>query len=187
MGKISDISNGKILDYRNGLFEVVDFQHISPGKGSAFSRTRMKNLSTGKVLEVNFKDSDNFEIVSVQRRNMQYLYADTQGLAFMDNKTYEQVSVSADVAGDAVKFLNEGQEVVIVMDDQTALSVSLPKKVTMKVVKAPEAVKGDTASGNVQKDVELENGTMVRAPLFIKEGESIVINTETGDYVERAK
>ncbi|MAG11520.1 MAG: elongation factor P [Parcubacteria group bacterium] len=187
MAKIAEISNGRILDYRGGLYEVVEFQSISPGKGSAFCRTRMKHLETGKVLEVNFKDSDAFEVVTVQRKNMQYLYNDGSGLAFMDNKTYEQVSVPAAAVGNGVKFLKEGQEVVVVMDGERALSVSLPKKVTMKVAKAPDAVKGDSSGGNVTKDVELENGTIVKAPLFIKTGESIVVSTETGDYVERAK
>lgn len=185
MGKISDISNGAVIKFRDGLFQVVEFQHVSPGKGSSFVRTKMKNLETGKVLEFNFKDGDTVDVVRVERVNMQFLYGDQEGYTFMDMRTYEQVQVSKDAVGDEARFLHQGLEVMVVLYEGRALSVTLPKKVTMEVASAPDAVKGDSTSGNVLKDIELVNGAMVRGPLFIKDGDKIVINTETGEYCER--
>lgn len=187
MGKISDISNGTVIRFRDGLYQVVEFQHVSPGKGSSFVRTKMKHLETGKALEFNFKDGDSVEVVQVDRRGMQYLYGDAQYYTFMDMESYEQVQVPVAVVGDDGRFLLEGLQVMVVMHDGRALSVTLPKKITVKVVRAPDAVKGDSSGGNVTKDVELENGTIIRAPLFIKEGDEIMVNTETGTYSERAK
>lgn len=186
MAKISDISNSTVLNFRGGLYEVVDFQHVNPGKGSSFVRTRMKHLETGKVLDYNFKDGDTVDIVRVDRQNMQFLFGDGQQYTFMNMHTYEQIEVSADVVGDQASFLHEGLEVLVAMFEGRVLSVTLPKKVTIEVAKAPEAVKGDSSGGNVTKDVELVNGTIVKAPLFIKPGDKIVINTDTGDYSERS-
>lgn len=185
MGKMSDISNGAVIKFRDGLFQVVEFQHVSPGKGSSFVRTKMKSLETGKVLEFNFKDGDTVDVVRVDRTNMQFLYGDSEKYTFMDMHSYEQVEVPKDAVGDEGRFLHEGLEVMVVLYEGRVLSVALPKKVTMTVAKAPDAVKGDSSGGNVTKDVELENGTSVRAPLFIKDGDQIVINAETGEYCER--
>lgn len=187
MGKIADISKDVVIKFRGDLYIVSDFQHVNPGKGSSFVRTRLKSLGTGKVIDFNFKDGDSVDVVSVQRRKMQFLYSSGGDYTFMDNETFEQTQVPSSQVGDSAKFLKEGMEVWVVMHENAPRAVTMPKKVTLKVVRAPEAVKGDTSSGNVTKDVELETGATVRAPLFIKSGDEIVINTETGQYAERAK
>ena len=162
-----------------------DFQRVSPGKGSSFVRTRMKNLQTGKVVENNFKASDSLDFEEVQYRRMQYLFNDGHLYTFMDNTNYEQVSLSKDDIGDDVKYLKEGVECVIIMHEGNPLTIDLPKKITYTVKYTEPAVKGDTASGNVSKDAELDNGLMVRVPIFIGEGDEIIINTEDGGYAER--
>ncbi len=195
MSSPNDIKKGTVLRLSAGggsasggdgeLWLVVDFQRVSPGKGSSFVRTRIKNLRTGKIVENNFKSAESVDFEDVLYKKMQYLYGDGQLYTFMDNKTYEQIQLTAADIGDVIKFLKEGLEVTIVMHGETPLTVELPKKIPYKIVSAPPAVKGDTASGNVTKEVELDNGLKVRVPIFIKEGESVMVNTDTGEYTER--
>ncbi len=186
METTADISKDIVLKFKDDLFVVTEFQKISPGKGSAFVRTKLKNIRTGKVLENTFKDGEAIDIVEVEKKKMQYLYKDSHGYAFMDNVSYEQVTMSEDLVGDKAAFLKEGLEVVVVTHEGMPLNLELPKKIVFKVVEAAPGVKGDTASGNVTKEVTLENGTKIRTPLFIKEDDEVVINSETGYYVERA-
>lgn len=186
METTADISKDVVISFKNDLYVVTEFQKISPGKGSAFVRTKLKNIRTGKVLENTFKDGEAIDIVEVEKKRMQYLYKDAHGYAFMDNHTYEQVTMSEEMVGEKASFLKEGLEVMIVTHEGLPLNLELPKKITFKVVEAAPGVKGDTASGNVTKEVTLENGTKIRTPLFVKEGEEVVINSETGNYVERA-
>jgi len=185
MAKATDISKDVIICERDDLFAVVEFQHVSPGKGSAFTRARLKSLRTGKVLEQTFKDSDEVDIVDVERRKMQYLYTDASGATFMDNGNYQQVTVSREALGDRLAYLQEGREVSVLMHEQDPVTVEIPRKVSLKVVETVPGVRGDT-SGNVTKDAKLENGLSIKVPLFIKEGEMVIVNTETGEYVERA-
>ncbi len=186
MATTADISKDIVIRYKDDLYVVTEFQKISPGKGSAFVRTKLKNIRTGKVLESTFKDGEVMDIVEVEKKKMQYLYKDAHGFAFMDNATYEQVIVSEALMEGKDDFLKEGIDVMVVTHEGVPMNVELPKKVTLKVTQADPGVRGDTASGNVTKEVTLENGTKIRAPLFIKEGDSLVINTETGAYAERA-
>ncbi len=181
----NDIKKGSVIRYDGHLWVVNDFQRVSPGKGSSFVRTRMKNLQTGKVVENNFKSSDTLDFEDVQYRRMQYLFNDGHLYTFMDNTNYEQVSLSKDDIGDDVKYLKEGVECVIITHEGNPLTIDLPKKITYTVKYTEPAVKGDTASGNVTKDAELDNGLMVRVPIFIGEGDEIIINTEDGTYAER--
>ena len=185
MSSPNEIKKGVVINHEGQLHIVVDFQHVNPGKGAAFVRTKMKNLSNGKVIEITYKTSESIDLVSVQYTNMQYLYQDGGNYAFMNMDTYEQVGVDGDLIGDDARYLKEGLEVMVGLNDGQAVSIQLPKKIKYKVVEAPEAVKGDSAAGNVTKDIVLENGLVVKAPLFIKEGEYIMVNTETGDYTER--
>ena len=164
---------------------ITEVQFVSPGKGSAFVRTRLKNLKTGKVVEFTFKSGEKVEEANVTRQNMQYLYGDAKEAVFMNNQNYEQVSLPASVVGDEMKYLKEGMEAMIILLDGVPIALEIPKKIIFKVISAPPGVRGDTAS-NTFKEVILENNIVVRAPLFIKEGEKIVVNTETGEYVERA-
>ncbi len=185
MAKIADIAKDVFIIYHNDLCVIIEFQRVSPGKGSSFVRTKLKSIGSGKVLENNFKDGDDIEVVSVERRNMQYLYGGGDEYTFMDNTTFDQVSVNVNLLDGKERFLKEGIEATIMMYDGRPVGVQLPKKVTLKVVSAPEAVRGDT-SGNVQKEAELETGALIRVPLFINSGDTIIINTDTGDYGGRA-
>lgn len=187
MANTSDIRKGAVIHHNGGLYVVVEFQHINPGKGAAFTRTRMKDLGTGKVLEVTYKTSETLEIVSVQFTTMQYLYKNDNRYAFMNNTTYEQVEMDEDLIGDDAKYLKEGLEVIIGVYEERPVSIQLPKKIQYKVVEAPPAVRGDSAGGNVTKEIVLDNGLRIYAPIFIKDGEEILVNTETGEYSARAQ
>ncbi|MDD2758497.1 MAG: elongation factor P [Patescibacteria group bacterium] len=186
MASTSEIRKGVVIRQQNDLFVVVEFQHVNPGKGAAFVRTRMKSLATGKVIEITYKTVESVDIVSVDFMTMQYLYKTGDNYAFMNMQSYEQIEMNGDLAGDDAKYLKEGLEVIVGMYEGRPVSIQLPKKVQYKVVEAPPAVKGDSASGNVTKEVVLENGLHVAAPIFIKEGEEILVNTETGEYSARA-
>lgn len=181
----NEIKKGTVIKQNGDLWVVVDFQRVSPGKGSSFVRTKMKSISTGKVQDNVFKSAETVEFVDVAHKKMQYLYHDDTEATFMDSVSYEQIQMSTNDIGDDIKFLKEGLEVSIAMHGDTPIAVELPRKIQYKVTSAPPAVKGDTASGNVTKEVELENGMKAQAPIFIKEGETIVLNSETGEYVER--
>lgn len=185
MSSPNDIRKGTVLRHEGDLWIVVEFQRVSPGKGSSFVRTRIKNLKSGKVVEMNFKSAESLEFEDVQYKRMQYLFHDDQFYTFMDGQTYEQVQVAADQVGEDAKYLKDGMEVTVSMHGETPIAIELPKKVTYKIVRADPAVKGDTASGNVSKEVELDNGLKVRVPIFIKEGELVMVSTETGEYTER--
>ena len=186
MGSSNEIRKGVVIRHQNDLYVVVEFQHVNPGKGAAFTRTRMKNLGSGKVIENTYKTSETVDIVTVQFQTMQYLYQSGESYAFMNTSDYEQIEMDADLIGDDAKYLKEGLNVVVGIYEGRAVSIELPKKVKYKVVEAPPAVKGDSASGNVTKEIGLDNGLKIQAPIFIKEGEEILVNTETGLYSERA-
>ncbi len=167
------------------MWVTVDFQRVSPGKGSSFVRTKLKNLQTGKVQDQVFKSAENLTFEDVVFKSMQYLYHDDMNVTLMDSVSYEQVEIPVDTVGDDAKFLKEGLEVKVATHNDVPLALELPRKITYVVKSAPPAVKGDTASGNVTKEVELENGMKASVPIFIKEGEKVVINPETDSYVER--
>lgn len=174
------------IRYQGGVCVITDFQHVNPGKGSAFVKTKMKNVQTGKVLENTFKVGETVDVLSPDRSNMQYLYRDGSGYNFMDSSSFDQVTIDADVMGEKGIYLKEGQEAIVLSLDGKPLSVDIPKKLTFAVTEAEPAVKGDTASGNVRKEVILETGMKLQVPMFINQGDRVVVNTETGEYVERA-
>lgn len=186
MATTSDIRKGAVIKHNNDLYVVVEFQHVNPGKGAAFTRTRMKNIGNAKVIELTYKSGESLEIVSVQFQTMQYLYKSGENYAFMNTTSYEQIEMDGDLIGDEAKYLKEGIEVIIGIYEERPVSIQLPKKIQYKVVEAPPAVKGDSASGNVTKEIGLDNGLHIQAPIFIKEGEEILVNTETGQYSARA-
>jgi elongation factor P len=186
MATSADIKKDVVLNYNNQLYVVTDFTFVNPGKGSAFYRTKMKSIESGKVIEITFKSGETVDIADVEKRKMQYLFKDAEGYHFMDPASYEQVSVSEEMVGDKGIYLKDGIDALVVLHNEAAITIEVPRKVTLKVVQAEPAVKGDTASGNVTKEVVMENGLRVRAPMFIKEGELLIINTDTGEYVERA-
>lgn len=187
MASTSEIKKGIVLRDPQGLWLVVDFQHVNPGKGAAFVRTRMKNVQTGKVLETTFKTSESVDIVEIEHRRMQYLYHDATGYTFMDNGNYEQVTMADEDVGEQSQYLREGTDVNISTFEDRPVAIELPRKMSFKVTESMDASAGNTVSGgNMMKEVTLEGGIRVRVPLFIKQGEMIIVNTETAEYVERA-
>lgn len=181
----NDIKKGTVINRSGELWYVIDFQRVSPGKGSSFVRTRMKHLTSGKVKEENFKSSENLVFEDVQYKKMQYLYNDGNLYTFMDNQSYEQISIAASDIEEAVPYMKEGLEVKVVIHGSNALTIELPQKIQYAVAYTEPAVKGDTASGNVLKDAQMDNGLTVRVPSFINQGDEILVNTQSGEYSER--
>lgn len=181
----NDIKKGTVIKMDGQLYVVVEFQRVSPGKGSSFVRTRVKSLSSGKVVEQNFKSAETLEFEDVQYRNMQFIFTDGAMYTFMDTGTYEQVTLSSDMIGDDAKYLKEGLVVIITTHNEAPIAMELPRKIDYTIVETEPAVKGDTASGNVSKDAKMDNGLVVRVPIFVKQGETVRVNTESGEYVER--
>lgn len=181
----NDIKKGTVINQNGELNLVVDFQRVSPGKGSSFVRTKMKNLKSGKVQEVSFKSSETLTFEDVQYKKMQYLFTDGNLFTFMDTMSYEQIGLANADVGDDAKYLKEGLEVTVLMHGENPIGLQVPQKIEYTVTVTEPAVKGDTASGNVKKDAEMDNGLHVNVPIFINQGDNIVVNTESGDYVER--
>lgn len=185
MASPNEIKKGTVIKQDGDLWVVVEFQRVSPGKGSSFVRTKMKSLSSGKVNENSFKSAETLEFADVSHKNMQFIFGDGASYTFMDGRTYEQIMLDADMVGDDGKYLKEGLDVVVTMHDGNPIAVEIPKKIEYTVAETEPAVKGDTASGNVQKDAVTDSGLSIRVPIFVKVGDVVKINTETGDYVER--
>ena len=186
MGDTSDIRKGAVIRHQGDLYVVNTFQFVNPGKGSAFTKTKMKSISSGKGIEITYKSGETVDVVFVQRQNMQFLFKNGDFYSFMNQENYETSEVSADVVGEDGKYLKEGVEVVASLHEDNVVAIQLPKKIQYRVAQAPPAVKGDTASGNVTKVAVMDNGLEVNVPIFIKEGEEILVNTETGEYGGRA-
>ena len=186
MSTTADIKKDMVINFKDAPHMVVEFQHVNPGKGSAFVRTRLKNVQTGKVNEHTYKSGEEIDIIELDRANMQYLYKDADNYYFMDNRSFEQVGIPVTMVAEKGQYLKEGQEVSVYMHDTTPLTIDLPMKLKFKVTEAAPGVKGDTASGRVTKEATIETGAKVAVPLFVKEGDMIVVNTESGEYVERA-
>lgn len=186
MGDTTDIKKGAVIEHEGDLYIVTEFQFVNPGKGSAFTKTKMKSIATGKSIEITYKSGESVNTVQVQRQNMQYLYKNGDFYSFMNQATYETADVSADLLGDDAKYLKEGIEVIAMLHDDGVIGIELPKKIQYRVVDSPPAVKGDSSGGNVTKEAIMENGLKVNVPIFIKEGEEILVNTETGEYGGRA-
>lgn len=185
MASPNDIKKGTVINRSGELWVVVDFQRVSPGKGSSFVRTKMRHIKTGKVNEENIKASETLTFEEVSYKSMQYLYNDGVLYTFMDTVTYEQIPISrAEIEGE-IPYLKEGLDVRVMMHDDVALGIQLPQKIQYSVTYTEPAVKGDTASGNVYKEAELDNGLKVKVPAFINQGDEILINTESGQYTER--
>lgn len=185
MASPNDIRKGTVINLDNDLWVVVTFQRVSPGKGSSFVRTRMKSLSTGKVVENNFKSAESLTFEDVGFKKMQYIFGDENTLTFMDGQTYEQVAIGRDVVGDDAAYLKEGLDVTVIMHGDKAIAMELPLKIEYTIADTEPAVKGDTASGNVLKDATCDNGLKIRVPIFVGVGDTVRVATETGEYVER--
>lgn len=185
MINVNDIKNGMTIIIDNNIYQVIEFLHVKPGKGPAFMRTKLKNLRTGTILEKTFNTNVKFEKANISKMNMQYLYNTGDTYFFMNMETYEQVEISADQIGDDKNFLIENSVVEIIFFEGELLGMVLPEKVELKVTQTEPAVKGNTTN-NATKDAVLETGLNVKVPLFIEEGESIIVYTKDGKYASRA-
>lgn len=180
----SGFQKGMFILFRGEINQIVSFQHVNPGKGSAFIRTKLRNLKTGNSIEFTYKSGEQVDQVSVFVKELQYLYKDGSNFVFMDNSSYEQISLGDSLVGDFGKFLKEGEICQVYMHEDKGLGIKVPKKVKLRVTEADEAVKGNTVSG-AKKTVLLETGIKITVPLFIKTGDIISIDPESGEYVER--
>jgi elongation factor P len=188
MATTADFRNGLCIEYNNDLYTIVQFQHVKPGKGPAFVRTKLKSLTNGRVIENTFNAGVKISVTRVERRPYQFLYSDDIGYHFMHLETYEQISLETSMI-DNPDLLKEGQEVEIMYhaDTETPLSCDLPPFVIMEVTYTEPGVKGDTTSSTALKPATIETGTTVNVPIFINEGEKIKVDTRTKEYVERVK
>jgi len=186
MAIITEVKKGCVIKHQNDLYLVTDARFTNPGKGSPFVTAKMKSITSGKGTEMTYKAVDEINIVEVQKQKLQYLYKNGDFYSFMDNETYETHELEAEIVGEDGKYLKDGMEVYGSIFEGRVVAITIPPKVQYKVTEAAPAVKGNTASsGRLMKDVTLENGLVARVPIFIKEGETILINTDTGEYCER--
>lgn len=187
MADTSDFRNGLIIKFKHDLFTITEFQHVKPGKGGAFVRTTLKSLRTGRVLDNTFRSGESVDIVRVERRKYQYLFKEAVGFVVMDNETYEQITIPEELLGDQQKFMKEGIELEVLLDDKdTMISVEIPIFVQLKVVDTEPGFRGDTAT-NAMKPAKLETGATINVPLFVDIDEVLKVDTRTGQYVERVK
>ena len=179
-----DFRNGLTFEYDGNVYQVVEFQHVKPGKGAAFVRTKMKNVMTGAVVERTFNPTEKVEPARIERKDMEYLYEDSGLYYFMDQETYEQIPLGQEQLGDALKFVMENMVVKILSYKGNVFAVEPPTFVEMKVVETEPGVKGNTAT-NVTKPATVESGAIITVPMFVNEGDTIRIDTRTGEYMER--
>ncbi|HRI01446.1 MAG TPA: elongation factor P [Saprospiraceae bacterium] len=187
MANTSDIRNGMCIDYNNDIFVIVEFQHVKPGKGNAFVRTRLKSMTSGKVVENTWVAGHTLNEVRVERRKFQYLYKDESGYNFMNTETFDQISLPENMLENG-QFLKEGMEIEVIFhaEKDTPLTAEMPPHVILEVTYTEPGARGNTAT-NATKFATLETGAQVKVPLFIEQGEFLKIDTRTGDYLERAK
>lgn len=183
---MNDIKLGTIITLDGEPCTVTSTSHMQMGRGSAVLRTKVKNLLSGNTLERTFKDGDRVEEADLSRGKAQFMYREDDAFHFMDNESYEQFSLPVDQIGEISHFVAEGSDVDVLNFEGKPVSISLPAKVTLTVVEAPPGVRGDTAQGKVTKKAKTDTGLTVDVPLFVEQGTKIVVNTETGAYVERA-
>ena len=179
-----EFRNGKVFEMEGKYYQVVEFQHVKPGKGAAFVRTKMKNVVTGGVTETSFNPTAKFEEVAIERKNMEYSYNDGDLYYFMDQETYDMVPVSKDMLDDSFKFIKENTPVKLLSYKGKVFSVEIPNFIELEVTQTEPGVKGNTAT-NTLKPATVETGAEIRVPLFINEGDHIRIDTRTGEYMER--
>lgn len=184
--KAGNLKKGEFIKYQNEIWQVQKADFYSPGKGSALMKARIKNILSSKNIEYAFKSNEDVETIQVDSIEMQYLYKDAESLYFMDQRSYNQYTLPINVVGDTAQFLKEGENYYVFVHDEKPLTMRPPASVRLKVVETEDSVKGDTVSG-AKKQAKVETGVMVMVPLFVKVGDVITINPETGEYGERVK
>ena len=185
MISVNDFKTGLTISVDNGIWKVIDFQHVKPGKGSAFVRSKLKSLRTGAVQEYTFRSTAKVETADIQTKSMQYLYNDGSSYVFMDTSTYDQLAIPNEQIGDEANYLLENMVVSVITHEGETLGIQLPNTVDLKVAKTEPNIKGDTSSGG-GKPATMETGLVVNVPFFINEGDVLTINTSDGTYVSRA-
>ena len=185
MATTNDLKNGMVLKLDSQLWSVVEFQHVKPGKGPAFVRTKLKNVLSGKTVDKTFNAGVKVETATVDRRDMQYSYLDGDMYVFMDTSTWEQTNVAADVVGDAKDFMLEGQDVIVAFHEGTPLYIELPASVVLEITFTEPGLQGDRSSGGT-KPATVETGREIQVPLFLEQGTKVKVDTRSGDYLGRA-
>ncbi|MDY2941541.1 MAG: elongation factor P [Varibaculum sp.] len=186
MATTNDLKNGMVLNIQGQLWQVVEFQHVKPGKGPAFVRTKIKNIMSGKTVDKTFNAGVKVETANVDRRDMTYLYQDGSDFVFMDISDYDQINVPASIVGDAKNFMLEGQQVIVSFHDGQVLFIDLPATVTLEITYTEPGVQGDRANAGT-KPATVETGYELQVPLFLETGEKIKVDTRTGEYNSRVK
>ena len=184
MATTNDLRNGLVLNLEGQLWQVVEFQHVKPGKGPAFVRTKIKNVLSGKTVDRTFNAGLKVETATVDRRDMQYLYKDGNDYVFMDVKSYDQIYVPGDTVGDAARFLLENQDVIVAFHDETVLFVELPAAVVLTVSHTEPGLQGDRSSAGT-KPATVETGAEIQVPLFLNTGDKVKVDTRSGSYISR--
>lgn len=182
---VNDFKTGVTILYENNIYTVLDFQHVKPGKGAAFVRAKLKNLRSGATIEITFNSATKVDTALIEKRNMQFLYNMGDTYYFMNMETYEQIELNKSQIGSDSMYLKENLEVIITSYQGEILGITLPDKIEMKITSTEPGVKGNTTS-SAMKDATLETGMVVKVPLFINDGESILVSTKDGKYVSRA-
>ena len=185
MVNVNDFKTGMSIKYEGNIYSVVDYQHVKPGKGAAFVKAKLKNLRTGAIIEITFNSSVKVELAHIEKRDMQFLYSQGDTYYFMNMETYDQIEVKESQLGDDKKYLKENLVLNIVSYEGEILGLQLPDKIEMVVTKTEPGVKGNTTN-NAMKDAVLETGMTVKVPLFINEGDTIIVSTKDGKYQSRA-
>ena len=179
-----DFKNGITIEYENNIWQVIEFQHVKPGKGSPFVRTKLKNIKSGGVIEKSFRPTEKFPQAHIERKDYQYLYADGDLYNFMDVETYDQIALSKDNVGDSLKFVKENEMVKLVSHAGEVFAIEPPLFVELVITESEPGVKGDTATG-ATKPAVVETGATVMVPLFVNQGDTIKIDSRTGEYLSR--
>ena len=184
MATTNDLKNGMVLNLEGQLWSVVEFQHVKPGKGPAFVRTKLKNVTSGKTVDKTFNAGTKVEVSNVDKRTMQYLYNDGTDFVFMDPETYDQIPVTPEVVGDAAKYMLENQEAVIARNEGNVLYVELPASVVLEITYTEPGLQGDRSTGGT-KPATLETGAEISVPLFLEQGTKVKVDTRDGSYLGR--
>ena len=184
MVSAGDFKNGLTIEYEGNIYQIIEFQHVKPGKGAAFVRTKLKNIISGGIVEKSFRPTEKFENAMIERKDMQYLYADGDLYYFMDSETYEQIAIDGETVGNALKFVKENDSVKICSHQGNVFAVEPPLFVELKITETEPGFKGDTATG-ATKPATVETGAVVNVPLFVEEGDVLKIDTRTGEYLSR--
>jgi elongation factor P len=184
MATSNDLKNGMVLSMDNQLWAVIEFQHVKPGKGPAFVRTKLKNVISGKVIDRTLNAGIKIEVATVDKREMQYLYNDGEGYVFMDTKDYDQMTLTSDLVGDAANYLLENQQAIVAIHEGNPIYVEMPPSVVLEITFTEPGLQGDRSSGGT-KPATVETGLQIQVPLFVEQGTKVKVDTRTGEYLGR--